>query len=177
MVVGMGHDMQRTADGWGIDPGYWSTDGTWHDTSEETRAALRAAMGGDLGQDRAPAGPPVWTVPVGWGEQLQSPCRLHLEDGTELGVVEGLPPDLPIGRHRLVPVDGGPTTLLLIRPRGCHRPDDDRRAALAVQAYAARSSQSWGIGDLRDLRMLGGWARANGIDHLALSPQIGRAHV
>jgi len=166
----MGSDMQHGPDGWGIDAGYWATDGTWHETSDETRAALRAAMGGEPGEERAPDGPPVWTVPVGWGEQLQSPCRLFLEDGTELGMVDRLPPDLPIGRHRLVPVDGGPTTLLLIRPRSCHHPDDVRRAALAVQAYAARSTQSWGIGDLRDLRTLGAWARRSGIDHLALSP-------
>ena len=158
-------------DGWGIDHGYHATDGAWHETPDATRDAIRAAMGGAADEPSAPEGPPVWTVPVGWGgEALRSPCRLRLEDGTEVGVVDALPPDLPIGRHRLAPVDGGPTTLLLVRPRSCHRPADLHRSALAVQAYASRSRQSWGIGDLRDLRLLGRWAREHGIDHLALSP-------
>jgi 4-alpha-glucanotransferase len=112
----------------------------------------------------------VWTIPKGWGGPLTGPCRLHLEEGGELGVVEALPADLPIGRHRLVPVDEGPTTLLIVRPRHCHHPEGMRRAALAVQAYAARSTTSWGIGDLRDLGTLGTWARRHGIDLLALSP-------
>jgi len=161
---------RQGADGWGIDHGYWGTDGTWHDTPEASRAALRRAMGGDAATPARPATTPVWTVPAGWGEPLLGPCRLVLEDGSDLGVVNELSPDLPIGRHRLYPDDDGDTTLLLVRPRHCFHPAGMRRSALAVQAYAARSSESWGIGDLRDLRTLGRWARENGIDHLALSP-------
>lgn len=158
------------SDGWGIDHGYHATNGDWHETPTDTRDAIRAAMGAAPGESRAPEAAPVWTVPVGWGESLRNPCRLLLEDGTELGVLDGLPPDLPLGRHHLTPVDGGPTTLLMVRPRTCHRPHGMRASALAVQAYASRSSQSWGIGDLRDLRQLGAWVRDAGIDHLALSP-------
>ena len=172
--IGRGLDLvqdgRRGADGWGIDHGYWTTDGQWRDTPDDTRAALRVAMGGDPGDEQAPAGPPVWTVPVGWDEPLLGPCRLRLEDGTDVGVVDALPSDLPIGRHRLAPVDEGPTTLLLVRPRGCHRPADLRLSALAVQAYAARSRRSWGIGDFRDLTELGSWAAAQGVDVLGLSP-------
>lgn len=158
------------SDGWGIDHGYHATDGTWHETTDATRAALRRAMGGDPAHEAPPPAPPVWTVPQGWGERLQSPCRMLLEEGGELGVMVDLPADLPIGRHRLVPVDDGPETLLIVRPRHCHHRGDMRLAALAVQAYAARSSQSWGIGELRDLRTLGGWVRDHGLDLLALSP-------
>src|SRR5262249_42454427 len=32
---------------WGIEPGYWDTEGVWHKTSAETRAVLLAAMGVD----------------------------------------------------------------------------------------------------------------------------------
>lgn len=156
-------------DGWGIDPGYHATNGDWHETSDATRQAIRAAMGATGDEPQAPGAAPVWTVPVGWGEELRDACTLRLEDGTEVGVVEQLTPDLPIGRHHLTPIDGGPTTLLLVRPRACPRPER-RLSALAVQAYASRSRQSWGIGDLRDLRRLGGWVRRHGIDHLALSP-------
>ena len=34
-------------DPWGIDDGYHDVAGTWHATSDDTRSALRAAMGGD----------------------------------------------------------------------------------------------------------------------------------
>lgn len=162
-------DGRGRSDGWGIDHGYHATNGDWHETPGDTRQAIREAMGAGPGRSEAPAAPPVWTVPVGWGEGLSNPCTLQLEDGPELGVLDALPPDLPIGRHHLTPVDGGPTTLLMVRPRTCHRPDG-RLSALAVQAYASRSRESWGIGDLRDLRRLGAWVRRHGIDHLALSP-------
>lgn len=158
------------ADAWGIDDGYWATDGSWRETSTTTRTALRAAMGGgpeDPGPHRSS---PVWVVPAGWGEQLLGPCHLVLENGVDTGIVTSLSPDLPIGRHRLIPADGGPETLLIVRPRRCHHPSGLRASALAVQLYAARSESSWGIGDLRDLRMLGAWAASCGIDLVATSP-------
>ncbi len=40
----------------------------------------------------------------------------------------------------------------------------------AVQAYAIRSRESWGIGDLADLRRLGHWARESGASVLLISP-------
>lgn len=158
------------ADGWGITNGYWGTDGAWHETGDATRRALRQAMGGMPDAARPPEGPPVWTVPAGWSEPLLGPCHLVLEDGRQEGVVTSLSPDLPIGRHRLVPTDGGPTTLLIVRPRRCHLPADLRASALAVQLYAARSRDSWGIGDLGDLATLGSWARGAGVDLVATSP-------
>ncbi|MGK2929627.1 MAG: 4-alpha-glucanotransferase [Acidimicrobiales bacterium] len=158
-----------STDAWGISDGHWGTDGDWHETAPETRAALRRSMGSTDGDEGPPNGHPVWVVPTGWGETLLSPCQLVLESGDDLGVVEKLSPDLPIGRHRLAPVDGGPTTLLIVRPRRCVQPPD-RAVALAVQVYAARSEASWGIGDLRDLRMLGAWAASNDVDLLATSP-------
>lgn len=159
----------RGVDSWGIATGHWGTDGQWYETPESTRAALRRAMGGSADDPQPPAGSPSWTVPAGWGEDLTSPCHLVLERGTDAGIIAALPPDLPIGRHRLAPIDGGPHTTLIVRPRRC-TPPPERAAALAVQAYAARSEGSWGIGDLRDLRMLGTWAAGQGIDLLALSP-------
>ena len=163
-------DGRNGADGWGITDGYHATNGDWHETSAETRSALRRSMGGDPEHTGPVTNDPTWVVPSGWGEELQSPCHLVLESGLDDGVVHRLSPDLPIGRHRLIPVDGGPTTLLIVRPRRCH-PPASRLAGLAVQTYAARSEGSWGIGDLRDLRMLGAWAASHGIDLIGASPQ------
>ena len=163
-------DRRNGADGWGITDGYHATDGDWHETSPETRGVLRQAMGGEPDQAGPATHDPTWVVPAGWGEELLGPCHLVLESGIDDGVVTRLSPDLPIGRHRLIPVDGGPPTLLLVRPRRCH-PPGGRLAGLAVQTYAARSEDSWGIGDLRDLRALGAWAASHGIDLIGASPQ------
>ena len=40
----------------------------------------------------------------------------------------------------------------------------------AVQLYSARSRDSWGIGDMADLRRLGQWSRKQGADVLLLNP-------
>ena len=166
----MSNGGSQGADQWGITDGYHGTDGTWHQTSDDTRAALRAAMAAAGGAGDPAGMPPSWVVPEGWGESLRDPCHLVLESGLDEGVIQDLSPDLPIGRHQLIPVDGGPATRLIIRPRRCHHPRDLRAAALAVQVYAARSERSWGIGDLRDLRTLGGWAARQGVDLLGISP-------
>jgi 4-alpha-glucanotransferase len=46
----------------------------------------------------------------------------------------------------------------------------DRAWGWAVQLYAVRSRESWGIGDLADLRRLGRWARGAGASVLLISP-------
>jgi len=46
----------------------------------------------------------------------------------------------------------------------------DRAWGWAVQLYAARSRDSWGIGDMADLRRLARWSRKQGAEVLLLSP-------
>lgn len=78
---------------------------------------------------------------------------LLLDDGGELTVGSHLPPDLPYGYHE---VDGpAGRTLVLHAPRRVPAPE--RGWVLAAQLYAARSSASWGHGDLRDARTLATW--------------------
>jgi 4-alpha-glucanotransferase len=156
-------------DPWGLDDGYVDVHGTWHATSPETAAALRAAMG--AGEDEAPPDDrPLWIVRAGAAEPLLGPCDLNLEDGTSLGTVTALPPDLPIGYHDLRPVDGGPVTRLIVTPGRCHLPADLRTWVLAVQLHACRSTGSWGIGDAADLALLAAWARDHGAGMVALNP-------
>lgn len=151
-------------DGWGIDDGWVDTQGRWHTASSDTVEAIRAVMGDPHG------GRPVWVVRSGTIEQLRSPCHLTLEDGTQLGTVRELPPDLPIGLHDLAPDDGGPVTTLLVGPGRCHLPDDLRSWGVVVQVPSARSHGSWGIGDLADVRALARWLHDLGGGFLALSP-------
>jgi len=49
-------------------------------------------------------------------------------------------------------------------------PAPDRAWGWAVQVYAIRSRESWGIGDLADLRRMGRWARDSGASVLLISP-------
>ena len=55
-------------------------------------------------------------------------------------------------------------------PGNCNLPDDLSTWGWAVQLYAARSSKSWGIGDLADLREIARWASGHGAGMLMINP-------
>jgi 4-alpha-glucanotransferase len=159
-------------DAWSITDGYFDTGGDWHPTTDETRAALRVAMGaGDL--DAPPPPPPLWFLPAGSATTLADTCDLSLEDGTTLPGLHHLPPDLPIGYHDLHPLDGGPSTRLVITPRRFRLPA--RTWGWAVQLYAVRSAESWGMGDLGDLRALDEWSAGLDAGVLMINPLHGSA--
>ena len=52
-----------------------------------------------------------------------------------------------------------------------------RQWGFAVQLYAVRSAESWGIGDLADLRRLAAWAAGLKADLLLINPLGGAAPV
>ena len=155
-------------DAWGIDDGWTDTNGTWHTAPSSTIDAIRAAMGTPAGS--APGGRPAWVVRPGQDEPLLGRCHLTLEGGDEVGAVDRLPPDLPLGIHDLAPLDGGPTTTLIVSPRRCHLPGDLHTWGATMQVPTTRSEGSWGIGDLADVRAVAEWVGANGGGALALSP-------
>ncbi|HEX9992792.1 MAG TPA: 4-alpha-glucanotransferase [Acidimicrobiales bacterium] len=162
-----------TTDPWGIDDGYWDVAGVWRTPAPGTIGALRAAMGGEYGDERPPDPRPTWVVRAGAADPLLGPADLVLEDGASMAGVTALPPDLPLGYHDLRPLDGGPTTRLIVAPRRCHLPADLRTWGLTVQLYAARSRTSWGLGDLADLRRIGEWSAGAGAGMLAVNPLHG----
>ena len=49
-------------------------------------------------------------------------------------------------------------------------PPPERAWGWAIQLYAVRSQESWGIGDFGDLRRFGAWARASGASVVQVSP-------
>src|SRR5437868_3161196 len=85
--------------------------------------------------------------------------EVHLEDGGVLAA--GRP--VPAGYHRLG------DRLLVASPRICRLPER-RQWGFAVQLYATRSRQSWGIGDFADLRRLARWSHGLGARLLLLNP-------
>jgi 4-alpha-glucanotransferase len=149
-------------DAFGVSDGYHDIAGTWHPTSDATRAALHAAMG--TADHRT--GP--WFVVAGTSEPLWSACTIALEDGTEVGPLDRLPDDLPVGYHELRPLDGSRPSTVIIHPAQC--PAAPRAWGVAAQVYALWSSASWGIGDLADVAALGRAAADHGAGLMLLSP-------
>jgi 4-alpha-glucanotransferase len=153
-------------DAWGITDGFHDIGGVWHTTSAETRDAIRATMG-----DAAEASPPPPSVLVirdGETPAVDGHAEISLEDGTVLQTTERLPGDLPPGYHRLR--RAGNEIRLIVAPRRCHLPAGTRIWGWAAQLYAARSRESWGIGDLADLRRLARWSSTLGAGMLLINP-------
>jgi 4-alpha-glucanotransferase len=149
-----------SASAW-IEEGYRDAFGARRRVATEVRERIAALLGD------APARTiePVAVVPP--GAALPVPGEVALEDGTSLGFVDRLPRDTPTGYHQLHA--GGEAQLLLAGPGRCP-PAGARRWGWAVQLYAARSTESWGIGDLADLRALAAWSRGLGAGLLVVNP-------
>lgn len=152
------------ADAWGIQRDWLDADDRPGRVDDATLARLREVIGTppeDL-EDRAP----VVTRPgrrLGMGEVV-----VACEDGTSRQVGDVLPEDFPLGYHRLRPTDG-PERLLVVSPGRCWTPSR-QEWGWTVQLYAARSSASWGIGDLADLRTLREWTERLGGGFLLVNP-------
>jgi 4-alpha-glucanotransferase len=163
--------LETDTDRFGIVAGYRDATGTEHQTSDQTRAALRAAMHADP-RAEAPDDDGSRAVRVlvpGADRSLPGRVDLVLEDGTLRPCDGELPADLPFGYHRMYPSWGG-ESLLIVSPGRCWLPDDLRTWGFAAQVYATRSRQSWGIGDLGDLARLGRFARGLGAGVLMINP-------
>jgi 4-alpha-glucanotransferase len=87
-----------------------------------------------------------------------------------------LPPDLPLGYHRLHMRTGEQqaSSALIVTPDWLGMPErlgSRRTWGLAVQLYSVRSAQSWGVGDLSDLTDLAVWsASAHGAGYVLVNP-------
>ena len=153
---------------WGIQQGYHDTAGRWREPSATAREAILAAMGAATEQP-PPADSVLVTRAGAPPVELEGQWRLHTEDG---GVepVEGPLVDPPLGYHRLVDEDDGREVRLIVSPGRCHLPEGLRTWGWALQLYAARSRESWGMGDLGDLRRLASWSAGRGAGTLLLNP-------
>lgn len=156
-------------DDWGVDDGWLDTRGEWHAAPAATLDAIASAMDRDP-EAPSPPGRPLWVVRPGQVERLATPCRLVLEDGDVQDEVTDLPGDLPLGIHELQPLDGGPTTTVIVSPGRCHLPDDLRSWGVTMQVPTTRSRASWGIGDLADVAAVAGWVARSGGAAVGLSP-------
>jgi len=158
--------VSKSADPWGIAPGYVSALGDWRETSAETRRALLAAMGVDPSQPGPPPAP-VRVVHAGSRATLGVKGELQLEDGRVKAVRGTLPASAPPGYHTLR--SSGGETSVIVTPAACPLPPG-RAWGWATQLYALRSLESWGIGDFGDLRRLGAWSSRLGARFLLVNP-------
>ena len=158
-------------DAWGIVGGFENAVGEWVPTPAETRRAILTAMGEDPDDPRPPPPPPVRVVRKGEALDLGGAGELALEEG-EIRRVDGrLPHDVPLGYHDFRPRGDGGQVRVIVTPESCRLPSSPKLWGWAAQLYAARSAQSWGIGDLGDLRRLAGWsARELGAGMLLVNP-------
>lgn len=141
---------------WGVQERWDDAKGTPHDVGPETVARVLAAMGTD-GEGSPPPGPTLFVRP-GRPIPLGGPADLTTEAGEVIRIEGSLPGELPFGYHSLVDLDDGRTTHVVVSPGKCPLPPKAPTWGWAVQLYAARSTQSWGMGDLADLSRLGRWS-------------------
>jgi len=151
---------------WGIAEGYHDAFGEWRVLTPSTRDALRGAMGAE---GEAPPPVPLLVRRVGERIEIPEPARVVLEDGATFDVDGVLPDDMPPGYHQILPRDDGPPIRLIVSPWRCPVPAA-RAWGWAAQLYATRSTESWGIGDLADLRRLGRWAASEGARTILINP-------
>ena len=149
-------------DEWGIADGYFEVNGTWHDTPATTREYLRAEIG------ETPVVPPLWFIDEGSSHSLNGRCHLTVEGDSDWGEIDSLSADLPAGYHTLAPLDGGPVTTLVSAPAECIEPPYGW--GVAAQVYSLWRADGWGLGDLRDVELLGQEVAARGGSSLLLSP-------
>ncbi|HSH59957.1 MAG TPA: 4-alpha-glucanotransferase, partial [Acidimicrobiales bacterium] len=157
---------------WGIAPGYQDTKGEQRRAPSSTVNAILAAMGAEdrpAPVDRDPDDP-VWVVGRGQARTVERRWRLRTEDGADLVVEGSLPPDLPLGYHHMRREEDDHHRLLVVSPGVCFLPEQLRTWGWAVQLYALRSAQSWGMGDLADLSRLARWSSDHGAGVVIVNP-------
>jgi 4-alpha-glucanotransferase len=160
-----------SADQWGVSYGYTDTDGKYHETPAEIRQAIRLALGAPDDETVGPAdsGAIVTSQSDHWATHTHA--TITLESGGTQSIEPGWtkPTDFPLGYHH-IQFEGQPVRAFIAAPDACFMPDDFSGWGWATQLYAMRSDESWGFGDLHDLRDLNSWAAAHGARYTLINP-------
>jgi 4-alpha-glucanotransferase len=149
---------------WGIEESYWDISGNRREPPATTIDAILRSMRAESG---TPAPSSAWIIHPGEEHGVPVPGVIITEDGGDIPVRDRLPPDLPLGYHQMH-LDGGDWNLI-VSPGRCHLPAE-RIWGWAAQVYSLRSTRSWGIGDLSDLRRLVRWATKLGAGMTLINP-------
>jgi 4-alpha-glucanotransferase len=151
----------RRTNGWGIDLNYEDAFGNWHEVPEETIDTLLTVIGADPDSVAAPPDDSVVIIHSGAQREAPRPATIVLENGETVTCEHRLPADLPNGYHRMQYDGDGVVRRLIVSPGKCWLPDELKTWGWAAQLYAARSRESWGIGDFGDLDRIASWSASN----------------
>ena len=157
-------------DAWGIDVTYEDAAGVLKHVSDDALQALRSAIGDPPRSGRSWFDESVKVMRQGESIELPSSGELTLEDGTSVILEDRLPLDIPIGYHWFQPKKGSSRVRVIVSPGQCYYPPGLRIWGWNAQVYAARSRESWGMGDLADLRRLTRWAESLGAGMVLINP-------
>ena len=161
-----------STDPWGIDATYEDATGTTQTVSEQAIARIRTSIRRPPRPARSLYEECVKVIHQGQSFPLPTAAELQLEDGTIRAIHDRLPSDLPIGYHQLIPSDRSSPVRLIVSPGRCHLPPGLRIWGWSAQVYATRSRQSWGMGDLADLRRLAQWSKDLGARMVLINPLL-----
>jgi 4-alpha-glucanotransferase len=154
-----------TTDAWGIDASWLDALDEEHTVAAATIERLRAVIG--TPPDDLLERVPIVARP---GDPLEvDAADVECEDGQTRHVDGELPEDFPLGYHRLRTPDGRERRLI-VSPGRCWLPEGWRGWGWAVQLYATRGRDSWGIGDLGDLRTVRELAQQQGAGFVLVNP-------
>ncbi len=148
----------------------------WETIPADTPPAILAALGGAEANRVAPGREAVRVVPSGESIPWQTPGEMVLEDGSRRPIGDHLPGDLPLGYHDFHPTAGDWKTRVIVTPWKCVEPAT-RNWGWAVQLHSTRSRESWGIGDLADLKRLAKWSSELGAGMMLVNPLVAPAPV
>jgi 4-alpha-glucanotransferase len=126
-----------------------------------------AAVKSYLKMSAEPANPPLVVQP---GDRLPAgSTEILTEDSRSLPVPARVDQSIPFGYHRLLDRHGQ-SRLLIVSPGQCSLPEEPHNWGLSVQLYSARSSRSWGMGDLGDLHTIEEWSGKRGASYVLINP-------
>jgi 4-alpha-glucanotransferase len=137
-------ELRRLADAHGVATHYENAD---QQRVEVNEAVVRKILDQLRSDQPKPPLPPTIVLREGETTDLKGPATIRLEDGTTRTTDRHLPADLPLGWHVITTADQ--TITLAIAPK--RLPDTPRTWGWMLQLYAARSDESWGMGDFSDL--------------------------
>lgn len=153
--------MARLADAWGVATRYENADQQEVAVDREVVVKILAQFGVDASTEDSVARelaeverrraeqklPSTIVIREYETYDLRGPATIELEDGTSFAVERHVPDSVPLGWHRVV--TGDQTVTLAVAPRTL--PDVPHTWGWMLQLYAARSKDSWGMGDFADL--------------------------
>nr|WP_237047611.1 4-alpha-glucanotransferase [Lentzea guizhouensis] len=153
--------MARLADAWGVATRYENSDQQQVTVETDVVVKVLAQFGVDASTpdsverelalvERRRAEqrlPPTIVIREQETYDLRGPATVELEDGETVTVERHLPDSLPLGWHTIR--TGTQTVTLAVAPKTL--PEAPRTWGWMLQLYAARSKDSWGMGDFADL--------------------------